>query len=332
MFSKSVSLKYFQMKLHACAAFKHSKNSYSFSGIGCVLFFLVLCRGKEAQAFDRVQLIVAAGDVTAHTNQSDGIKNPGIPIEKVGGGDLLTLNSRYSGMTRISEGCWVAMGPLGIKETIPINISQGATLAGQGPIKGAITNSGTFSPSANKTFKILNSHTSIGNQSVIIGSLNNTETGVTELFFTPKKSDGISVLGAMNFTPGSMIKLTPKPGYYPETEATGRTAIVWGSTNNNAPAIVVTTEDSTQSNYLELAATYQLTINGLTVSFKGIDHTLPVGTTDVKTLASVCGQLNMSVGSNLITSENSITEIATKISIRGTAAALTAAPNSSPVS
>lgn len=116
-----------------------SKHVYFFYAF---FFLSILSFNKDCSA-GSIQINVPGPAPLVLPNQNDG-SNPGATIEKTGAGDLITLNSTYTGPTNISAGRWFAMGPLGVNPSTPITIASGGSLIGSGPVTGAIVNNGTI--------------------------------------------------------------------------------------------------------------------------------------------------------------------------------------------
>ncbi len=121
------------------------RNSLSKYVSSYLYIFPIFIDMQVSYSADSVKIYVAANDTTAQTSQKESKNQPGLTIEKTGGGNLITLNSSYSGPTIVTDGKWFVMGPLGIVSTTPITVSSGASLLGIGPITGSIINHGTIS-------------------------------------------------------------------------------------------------------------------------------------------------------------------------------------------
>ncbi|MES2608521.1 MAG: hypothetical protein V4544_07335 [Pseudomonadota bacterium] len=248
-------------------------------------FLILLVFTNTAPA--SVEIIVAAGDATVHNQQQDNPNNPGVPIEKIGSGDLISLNSIYTGTTTVSEGRWFAMGPLGTAANTNINIANEATLGGTGPIAGAIQNSGTIAPSAGG-ITAGNISIPVGTMTIINGTVNQTSTGSIHVNCTPIISDKVRIVGAATFHPSSAINITPLPGYYPFTPTT-YTIIDWDSYSG------IPTVTSTDPKVPVSATT--MGPSGLSVSLTGTPEMLPTSapgaggtaTADVTSFAAITG-------------------------------------------
>ena len=306
---------------------------------------------------------VASGKTVVAREMVSNPANPFEPFTKSGPGDFVANSSTYSGNTTVAAGRFFAMGTHGDGTSgQTTTIESGATLVGPGPIHTSIVqNAGSIvSPSAGG----VNFSPSHNIPSIQVGTTMNvtgnyTSTGQTWLYFSPpvgesRVGDKIVITGAFDASSGTLY-ITPRAGHYPSSGTATYTAITWtvgsatpgtwgyvppndttpgtwryDSSNGTTTAlpynnIVITTADSTQSNYLELNVTATQTATGLAFTFAGVDKNLSNGTAvDLSTLTSVTGTINAGDGTTIASTAGTAdspvtTAIATKLEITGSA-------------
>ena len=321
-----INLNYLHKEKFSSMSFGLIKSSNATSCLGGLLLGLhvITCNDVSASNVPFQINISAGSEITSDLNEDPN--NPGRAVEKTGLGDFISVNTLYAGTTTITEGRWFAMGPLGSTGTA-ISIASGATFGGTGLVTGVIQNNGILAPSAggvNEGDEVI----PIGTTMNISGSLTQTSTGETLLYFTPTAGDKVAVTGAVNLGLGT-IQITPTPGFYNPQSPPTFTAFTWGSNAGATPTVVVTTANPSQQNYIPLNVTTNITSTGLTVSFAGINTTLTASqTADASVFAAITGAVTVPNGVVLSSTANTSSAIPNTLAFTGASASITPAANS----
>ncbi|MDP3371728.1 MAG: hypothetical protein Q8S21_02405 [Candidatus Paracaedibacteraceae bacterium] len=186
-----------------------------------------------SDGYASVKITVPPGSIRTYASIANNPSNPGVTLEKIGLGSLVTLDNAFTGKALVSEGSWFVVGSAtraGLNNGV--SVAMGATLAGPGPIHGDISNAGILSPSgggiivdvvgnvetnhiAVKTGTVMNV---IGNYSQPV-SVRSDQYGGLLFCVSPSNCDAITFTGTVDLTYGT-LSVSPSPGFYFNTEYT----------------------------------------------------------------------------------------------------------------
>ena len=235
-----------------------------------------------------------------------------------------TIGANQTGET---TGIYYNMGQAGTAEQ-SITVNTNGFFLGSGTTVGNITNKGILSPGNNSTTTFTNEPSlSIGTTMNITGSLTQTSTGTTKLYFTPTMGDKINLSGTANLGSGS-IHITPMSGFYDPLNPPTFTAITWGAYSGATPTIIITTANPNSLDYLPITVTPTITPTGLSLRITSNDVLNADQVTNISALTSAASTIQAPNGTTLSATEGASHTITQPITFIGASSAIISASNS----